>query len=73
MAILHNISYNKLEQVLLLDAVKKHELEEVIAFYGEDFNRSELETDHEMFSQQKEVCQQCVILIKTYLRISMTL
>ena len=48
--------YAKLEQVILLAAKKgsySSEFQEVIDFYGDDFNKSEFETQLEMFSQME--------------------
>lgn len=48
--------YAKLEQVLLLAATKEDyssELQEVVGFYRDDFDRSDLETQLEIFSQME--------------------
>ena len=48
--------YAKLEQVVLLAAKNGNyssELQEVVDFYGDDFNKSELETQLEVFSQME--------------------
>ena len=49
-------TYAKLEQALLLAITNgdySRELTEVAEFYKDDFNKSELETQHEIFSQME--------------------